>query len=107
MIQQHEAVSSTDLALPQELGSVLLRTPEGMHARPAIRLTKLAMRFRANVRVAKTEDGPWLNAKSIARVISMKVPSQRTLYFSADGEDAGHAVRALIRLVENDFKEAS
>jgi phosphocarrier protein HPr len=94
---------SEDATVTKEVGSVWLAHPAGLHARPAIQLTKLAKRFRANVWVGKSEDGPWVNAKSIARVMGMKMPSKAVLHFSADGDDASHAIRALIKLVENDF----
>jgi phosphocarrier protein len=84
-------------------GSAWLFHPNGLHARPAIKLTKLAKRFRASVRVAVAEDGPWTDAKSIARVMAMKTPSQTTLFFEADGDDAREAVEALKRLVASDF----
>lgn len=84
-------------------GSVWLFHPNGMHARPAIKLTKLAKRFAASVRVAVSEAGPWTDAKSVARVMAMKTPTHVTLYFEAEGNDAHDAVRALTKLVESDF----
>ncbi len=89
--------------LSKEIGSVWLAHSAGLHARPAIQLTKMAKRFQAEVWVGVSEDGPWVNSKSIARVMGMKVPSKTTLYFSAEGDDAQNAIRALIKLVENDF----
>jgi phosphocarrier protein len=82
---------------------VWLFHPNGMHARPAIKLTKIARRFASSVRVAVSEDGPWTDAKSIARVLAMKTPSQVTLFFEAEGADAHDAVRALTGLVASDF----
>lgn len=98
---------SEDAIVAKEVGSVWLAHPAGLHARPAIQLTKLAKRFQANVWIGKSEDGPWVNAKSIARVMGMKMPSMVTLHLSADGDDAQHAIRALIKLVESDFTGAS
>ncbi len=98
---------SEDVTVSKEVGSVWLAHAAGLHARPAIQLTKMAKRFRANVWVGTSEDGPWVNAKSIARVMGMKTPSKTTLYISADGDDAPHAIRALIKLVENDFTGAA
>lgn len=94
---------SADVLLPNEVGSAFLANSAGLHARPAIKLTKTAMRYQARVLVSAAQDGPWVNAKSIALVMRMKTRGQRTLYFSADGDDAEHAVRALIKLVEGDF----
>lgn len=86
-------------------GSVLLSHAAGLHARPCVKLTKLAKRFRAHVRVGAAQGGPWTDAKSIARVMAMKTPGNATLFFEADGEDAQEAVAALVRLVQGDFEE--
>ena len=79
----------------------------GLHARPCVKLTKLAKRFRAQVRVGATAGGPWTDAKSIARVMAMKTPGKATLFFEAEGEDAQAAVAALVRLVESDFEDST
>jgi len=96
-----------DEALSREARSVWLAHPEGLHARPAIQLTKLAKQFQAHVWVGVSEDGPWTNAKSIARVLAMKTPTQTKLYFTAEGDDAPNAVDALVQLVRSDFKSVS
>lgn len=85
-------------------GSVLLTHEIGLHARPSVKLTKLAKRFSADVSLAIAEDGPWINAKSIAKVMGAKVPVNSVLYFEAEGDDAGDAVAALVTLVEKDFE---
>ena len=86
-------------------GSVVLLHAAGLHARPCVKLTKLAKRFRAHVRVGGADGGPWTDAKSIARVMAMKTPGNATLFFEAEGEDAHEAVAALVRLVQSDFEE--
>ncbi len=86
-------------------GFVVLVHAAGLHARPCVKLTKLAKRFRAHVRVGTAGDGPWTDAKSIARVMAMKTPGNATLFFEAEGEDAQEAVAALVRLVQSDFEE--
>jgi phosphocarrier protein HPr len=92
-----------DSAPPRASGSVRLLHANGMHARPAIKLTKLAKRFRSSVAVGLSAGGPWVDAKSVARIMAMKTPSGVTLYFSAEGSDARAAVEALIALVAADF----
>ncbi len=84
-------------------GSTWLLHPNGLHARPAIKLTQLAKRFAAGVRLAVSASGPWTDAKSIAKVMAMKVPSGVLLFFEADGVDAAVAVSALMALVDGDF----
>ena len=91
------------VSVPRARARVVLRHEAGLHARPAIKLTRLAKRFRASVWIAHGEQGPWIDAKSIARVMAMKTPNLATLHFLAEGEDAEIAARSLARLVESDF----
>jgi len=84
---------------------VLLRHDVGLHARPSVKLTKLAKTFSANVELALSEDGPWIDAKSIVKVMAFKAPKDTVLHFRADGADADNAVQRLIDLVESDFGE--
>jgi phosphocarrier protein len=86
-------------------GRVLLTHAVGLHARPCVKLTKLARTFVATIELAADAAGPWVDAKSIVRVMAAKVPQHATLHFRASGEDAGEAVEALVRLVRDDFAD--
>ncbi len=86
--------------------SVLLTHAVGLHARPSVAVTKLAKGFAAKVELATSEAGPWTDAKSIVKVMGLKVPQNTMLHFRAEGPDAGSAVDALIALVANDFAGA-
>lgn len=85
--------------------SVLMRHEVGLHARPSVKLTKLAKAFESKIDLGLSPDGPWIDAKSIVKVMAAKVPQNSTLRFRAKGPDADEAVRSLIRLVEGDFEE--
>lgn len=85
--------------------SVLLRHAVGLHARPSVKLTKLAKGFEARIDLGLTADGPWVDAKSIVKVMATKAPKDSTIYFCAEGADAEAAVRALVTLVEGDFQD--
>ena len=87
-------------------GSAYLFHEVGLHARPSVKVTKVAKGFRAKVELATAEGGPWIDAKSIVRVMAAKAPKGSTLHFRAVGEDAEAAVQAFVALVEQDFPEA-
>lgn len=87
-------------------GSVLLTHDVGLHARPSVKLTKLAKTFASRVELALAGDGPWIDAKSIVKVMATKAPQNSVLHFRADGDDAKAAVDALIALVAGDFEDA-
>ena len=85
--------------------SVRLRHQTGLHARPAVKLTKLAKKFSARILIAILPDGPWIDAKSIVKVMATKTPQDALLHFRAEGDDAEAAVLALVALVEQDFPD--
>jgi len=85
--------------------SVVLKHDAGLHARPAIKLTKLAKTFDSKISVAISDNGPWIDAKSIVKVMAAKAQRGAVLRFRAEGEDASAAVRALTALVERDFPD--
>ena len=86
-------------------GSVLMTHKVGLHARPSVKLTKLAKGFGAQIRLALAEGGPWIDAKSIVKVMAAKAPKGATLFLRAEGDDASEAVQALVSLVARDFDE--
>jgi phosphocarrier protein len=87
------------------LGNVILIHEAGLHARPSVKLTKLAKTFTSSIDIATAENGPWIDAKSVAKVMAMKAPRNSQLHFRATGADAQTAVSALIDLVNRDFDE--
>jgi len=86
-------------------GRVQVNHPIGLHARPSVKLTQLAKSFRAAVRLRAAEEEDWVDAKSIVRVMALKVKVGQTLVFEADGADAAQAVHDLVALVERNFDE--
>ena len=91
---------------PHASGRVLLTHAVGLHARPSVKLTKLAKTFAATVELGANAEGPWIDAKSIVKVNAAKVRQGSQLHIRAAGADAGAAVAALVALVERDFDEA-
>ena len=98
------AAEPSSLAPVEAEGEAVVRDPTGLHARPAVKLTKLAKRFEAAVRV-RVGEGAWVNAKSPNGVMKLKARSGERLAFAADGPDAAAAVAALVALVERDFHD--
>jgi phosphocarrier protein HPr len=90
---------------PEATGEAVVRDPTGLHARPAVKLTKLAKSFEATVRVRSAANGAWVNAKSPTGMMKLKARHGETLAFAADGTDAAAAVAALVALVERNFDE--
>src|ERR1700741_4043351 len=85
--------------------SVLMRHEVGLHARPSVKLTKLAKAFESKIDLGLSPDGPWIDAKSIVKVMATKAPRDSTIYFRAEGNDAKAALEALVTLVDGDFQD--
>ena len=88
-------------------GSVVITHDVGLHARPSVKLTKLAKGFTSTIEIAAAAEGPWIDAKSIVKVMAMKARQNATLHVRATGDDAEAAVQAVIGLVTRDFDEAA
>jgi phosphocarrier protein len=84
---------------------VRITHPTGLHARPAVKLTKLAKTFPAAIRLRAGPGGDWVDAKSIVKVMALKARTGVTLELEAEGDAAETAVAELKALVERDFDE--
>ncbi len=75
----------------------------GLHARPSVKLTRLAKTFDCNVEIALSADGPWVDAKSPVKVMRVKAPRGSVLYVRATGDGAEAAASAIMTLVRDGF----
>ena len=85
--------------------TVLITHPTGLHARPAVKLTKLAKTFEAAIRLRPDGQETWIDAKSIVKVMGLKLRTGSRLELAAEGSDAPDAVAQLRALVERNFDE--
>ena len=76
---------------------------EGLHARPAARIVRLANSFESDIALAK--DGLEVNAKSIMGVMMLAAECGSFITIRANGPDAEQAVAALAELVASGFGE--
>ncbi|MBS2029865.1 MAG: HPr family phosphocarrier protein [Deltaproteobacteria bacterium] len=75
----------------------------GLHARAAAQLVKTANKFACDVTVSK--DGQNVNGKSIMGVLMLAATCGSTIIVKTDGDDAGPAMEAIGKLVEDGFGE--
>jgi len=83
--------------------SVVVVNQLGMHARAAAKFVHLATRYQARIRVAR--DAREMDGKSIMGILLLAAARGSTITISADGDDEGDAVRALVALVATGFGE--
>lgn len=86
-------------------GGALITNKLGLHARTAIKLTKLAMKFKANVQICSEQRPDWVNAKSPNAVVKLRPPKNSPIYVRAAGVDANEAVNSIVDLVNRNFHE--
>jgi len=86
-------------------GSVRLIHSAGMHARPAVKLTKLAKKFQAQISIRAADANEWINAKSVSKIMALRAARDSIIEIEASGEDAAAAVAALIDLIAADFPD--
>jgi phosphocarrier protein HPr len=75
----------------------------GIHARPAAEIVKVAGRFKANITIGR--DDLEVNAKSIMGVMMLAAECGATVRLKADGADADGALDALAALIASRFGE--
>ena len=84
-------------------GEVTIIDRVGLHARPAVKLTKMAKSFKSAVEIRAFENRNWVDAKSPNAVMKLQADYKSPLYVRAAGIDAAQAVREIIDLVDRNF----
>lgn len=79
-----------------------IRTPHGLHIRPAAVLAAELGRFEAQIWLSK--NGMKVNAKSLNNIMGLGVRNGDTLSFTATGNDAKEAIATLKKLAENNLE---
>jgi phosphotransferase system enzyme I (PtsI) len=100
-----ESQSNSEKKKKLHTASVQLTNQIGLHARPAIQLTKLAKRFSSQIQIRTAKDSPWIDAKSIVQVMAAKAPGNTVLEIAVAGNDAQEALQSLVNLIQNNFAE--
>ena len=83
--------------------SVTIANRNGIHARPAAEIVKIAARFKSEVVLIR--DDLEVNGKSIMGVMMLAAEFGSTLDIRAAGEDAAAAVDAIATCIANKFGE--
>jgi len=85
---------------------IIVTNKLGLHARPAAIFVRVAMKFEADIYIARTNgDGSRVNAKSVMGVMSLGAAPGAVLLIRAAGPDADKALRSLQLLAEKRFLE--
>ena len=72
---------------------VVILDETGLHARPAVKLTKLAKRFASAIEIRGEGSESWVSAKSPNAVMKLRAGHETRLTIRARGDDAQAAVQ--------------
>ena len=84
--------------------SVQIVNKNGLHARPAAEIVKVASKFQSDITMVR--DDLEVNGKSIMGVMMLAAECGATITLRASGPDAGDAIAAIASLVERKFGES-
>jgi phosphocarrier protein len=85
--------------------TVTIANKNGLHARPAAEIVKMAAKFKSDILLVRDELE--VNGKSIMGVMMLAAEFGSSLLLRADGPDENEAVGAIARLIESKFGEST
>ena len=83
--------------------TVQIVNKQGLHARPAAEIVKIASKFASDITIAR--DDLEVNGKSIMGVMMLAAECGASIVLRATGEDAEQAIDAIATLIANKFGE--
>lgn len=82
---------------------VVIKNPQGLHARPAAMFVQIASKYNANVALQKGEER--VNGKSIMGILTLGIEQNSKVVLEADGDDADEVVAELTQLLTKESME--
>lgn len=91
-------------AIPATEKQIVVTHPIGLHGRPSVKLTKIAKEFKCEIRIFNRAQQEWVDAKSIVKVMNLKVNSGDTITLQTKGVDAVTAMEKIVELIQRNFE---
>lgn len=83
--------------------TVQILNRNGLHARPAAEIVKLAAKYTSEITISR--DDTEVNGKSIMGVMMLAAECGASILLRANGDDAEQAIDAIATLIANKFGE--
>lgn len=83
--------------------TVIVRNVQGLHARPADMLVRMANQFESTILIGR--GGEFVDCKSILSLLTLGAAEGTELSLSAEGDDAKTALDSIEALFESGFDE--
>lgn len=81
--------------------TVVCKNPNGIHNRPAVYITKLASKFKCNIRVIARETTA--DPKSIIGLSKLRIVKGTRVIIMAEGKEEKEAVEAIAEFIASDI----
>ncbi|MGB7345515.1 MAG: HPr family phosphocarrier protein [Pirellulaceae bacterium] len=85
--------------------TVTVKNTQGLHARPADALVRLASQYESAILIGK--GGELVDCKSILSLLTLGAAQGTELFLSAEGDDAEAALLSIEQLFEAGFDEST
>ena len=85
--------------------TVTVRNPQGLHARPADLLVRMASAYQSDILIGR--DGELVDCKSILSLLTLGAAQGTVLTVSANGGDAEESLNAIEVLFEAGFDDTN
>lgn len=76
---------------------IIIKNPQGLHARPAAMFVQIASKYNSHVTIQKGEEK--VNGKSIMGILTLGAQQNIKIILEVEGEDAGEAMVELEALL--------
>lgn len=82
--------------------TAVINVPSGLHARPANLLIKKASQFKSTIKIIKGDKEA--DGKRLLSILTLGVRQGESITIVADGEDEKEAIKALQKMIAEDFE---
>ncbi len=83
--------------MPKIEKEIIIKSPQGLHARPAAMFVQIASRYNSNITVQKGTEK--VNGKSIMGILTLGAEQNSKITVEADGDDANELLTELSDLL--------
>lgn len=89
--------------MPKIEKEIFIKSPQGLHARPAAMFVQIASRYNSNVTVQKGDEK--VNGKSIMGILTLGAEQNSRIIIEAEGDDAQELLTELSDLLSKEGAE--
>ena len=86
--------------MPRIEKEVIIKFPQGLHARPAAMLVQVASQYNSDITIQREDNK--VNGKSIMGLLTLGAEKGSNIIIIADGEDAQAALDEIEQLMSNE-----